>query len=383
VEQYPSEDAARSAVGGLVVEINSGDRRMYSNSMTVSQLSDHFEQRELGRDNTWRSYATKKSYHTYLKRWIVPHWGEYGLFQIRTVEVESWLRRLPLAKSSCAKLRNLMSVLFNHACRYELFDRNPIRFVRQSAKRRTAPTLLAPIEIKMLVEGLGLRERTLVLLAASTGLRESELFGLKWGDIDFAAGIMNVTRSVVYGIVGPCKTESSQKPVPLHPLLAENLAQWRERSVNRKSEDWIFPSRRYRGRKPCWGHAILRRYIRPAAKNQGIEKRIGWHTFSPDLRNTSEERRHRIQGDARADAAFFAAIHAGHLCTSDDAGQARCASGCGVANVPSRVEQRSRFRLRGESDLMQSTGEVSGRRTQMGRKTVPFLHPSVFLWNNA
>jgi hypothetical protein len=77
---------------------------MYSNSMTVAQLSDHFEQRELGRDNTWRSYATEKSYHTYLKRWIVPHWGEYGLFQITTVEVESWLRRLPLAKSSCAKI---------------------------------------------------------------------------------------------------------------------------------------------------------------------------------------------------------------------------------------------------------------------------------------
>ena len=82
------------------------------------------------------------------------------------------------------------------ACRYELFDRNPIRFVRQSAKRRTAPTLLAPIEIKMLVEGLGLRERTLVLLAASTGLRQSELFGLKWGDIDFAAGVMNVLPHV-------------------------------------------------------------------------------------------------------------------------------------------------------------------------------------------
>ena len=64
VEQYPSEDAARRAVVGLVAEINSGDRSVYSNSMTVSQLSDHFEQRELGRDNTWRSYATKKSYHT-------------------------------------------------------------------------------------------------------------------------------------------------------------------------------------------------------------------------------------------------------------------------------------------------------------------------------
>jgi len=93
VEQYPSEDAARRAVVGLVAEINSGDRSMYSNSMTVSQLSDHFEQRELGRDINWRSYATKKSYHTYLKRWIVPHWGEYGLFQIRTVEEQ--LREAP------------------------------------------------------------------------------------------------------------------------------------------------------------------------------------------------------------------------------------------------------------------------------------------------
>jgi hypothetical protein len=230
----------------------------------------------------------------------------------------------------------------------------------------------------MLVQGLGLRERTLVLLAASTGLRQSELFGLKWGDIDFAAGVMNVTRSVVYGIVGPCKTESSQKPVPLHPLLAENLAQWQERSGSRKSEDWVFPSRRDRGRKPCWGHAILRRYIRPAAKNQGIEKRIGWHTFRRTYA-TSEERRYRIQGDARADAAFFAAIHAGHLCSSDYAGQARCASGCGVANVPSWVEQRSRFRLRGESDLIQWTGEKSqGGGHRWGAKMCPFCTPLCF-----
>jgi len=55
---------------------------------------------------------------------------------------------LPFAKSSCAKIRNLMSVLFHHACRYELFDRNPIYLVRQSAKRRTPPAILVPAEIK-------------------------------------------------------------------------------------------------------------------------------------------------------------------------------------------------------------------------------------------
>src|SRR5258707_169583 len=120
-------------------------------------------------------------------------------------------------KAVVPKIRNLMSALFNHACRYELFDRNPIYLVRRSAKRRRAPTVLMPAEIKALVGSPCIRERTLVLPAVSTGLRQSELFGLKWSDIDLVQGTMNVTRSMVYGGVGPCKTESSQKPVPVHP----------------------------------------------------------------------------------------------------------------------------------------------------------------------
>jgi integrase len=187
---------------------------------------------------------------------------------------------LPLAKSSCAKIRGILSVLFNYACRHELFDRNPIRLVRQSAKRRTTPSVLTPAEIKALINGLGLRERTVVLLAASTGLRQSELFGLKWGDINFAQGTMNVTRSIVYGVVvGRCKTEFSQKPVPVHPTVLDALAKWREVCRYNKSDDWVFASRRHRGRKPISGQAILRKYIRPVAQNVGIQKRFGWHTF--------------------------------------------------------------------------------------------------------
>jgi hypothetical protein len=115
VERYPDEAAARSAVTVLLAEINSDKVRMSSRSITIAQLCDHFEQRELARDNTWRSYATKKTYHAYLTRWIRPHWRHYELAEIRTIQVESWLRCLPLAKSSCAEIRNLMSVLFNHS----------------------------------------------------------------------------------------------------------------------------------------------------------------------------------------------------------------------------------------------------------------------------
>jgi integrase len=279
IARYPNEAAARSAVTALLSEINSDKARMRAGSITVAQLCDHFEQRELARDNTWRSHATKKTYQTYLNRWVRPHWRHYELAEVRTIQVESWLRHLPLAKTSCAKIRNVLSVLFNHARRYELFDRNPIHLVRQSAKRRRTPTVLMPAEVRALVDNLGLRERTLVLLAVSTGLRQSEMFGLKWIDIDFSQGTMNVIRSIVYGVVGPCKTESSQKPVPLHPLVAEALLAWRKQSTYTNSCDWVFASRWNRGRHPFWGQAILRKYVRPVAEKLGIQKCIGWHTF--------------------------------------------------------------------------------------------------------
>ena len=277
--QYPDADSARKAVMGLLREISPNPLQRSSLPMTIAELCNHFVQRELTNENTWRSYSTKKAYKAYLKGWIIPHWGTAPLSEVRTTEVESWLRRLPLAKSSCAKIRGLLSVLFNHACRYEFFDRNPIRLVRQGAKRGSTPSVLTPAEIKVLLNGLDLRERALVLVAASTGLRQSELFAVKWGDIDFAQNTMNVTRSIVYGVVGPCKTEASQKPVPVHPTVLQTLDEWKQVCHYNKLDDWVFASKRHRGRKPIWGQAILRRYIRPVAQRAGIQKRFGWHTF--------------------------------------------------------------------------------------------------------
>ena len=279
VDQIPDQDAARKAACILVPELNARIGSSEPATMTVAQLCSHFDQRELCIANTWRSYSTKHIYKVYLRRWIIPKWSEYKLSEVRTVEVESWLRSLSIARSSCAKIRNVMSVLFNHACRYEFFDRNPIRLVRQSAKRKSAPVVLTPAEIRTLLEGLKIRERTLVFIVASTGIRQSELFALKWGDINSSAGTMNVARSIVHGFVGPCKTESSQKPVPIHPLVCEALVKWKEQSSYRQPEDWVFASRHSHGVKPYWGQAILQKYLRPAALELGIETRFGWHTF--------------------------------------------------------------------------------------------------------
>jgi integrase len=247
--------------------------------ITVEQICEHFEQRELRTGDSFRSFATVKTYRGYIRKWIKPRWGSRYLDEIKAVEVEAWLRRLPIARSSRAKIRSILSILFNHACRYELFDRNPMRYVRQGAKRRSAPEVLTAAEIKALVDHLPLRERTLVLLAAATGVRQSELFGLKWRDVDSKRGELSVIRSIVFGVVGRCKTESSQKPVPLHPLLGEALLTWKKTCKFTGVDGWIFASRLHKGRRPYWGASILRNYVRPVAASLDVQKRIGWHTF--------------------------------------------------------------------------------------------------------
>src|SRR5258708_34467351 len=143
----------------------------------------------------------------------MPRWGNYTLNRISAGEVELWLRSLTLAKSSCAKIRNIMSVLFNHGIRYEICKYNPIRLLRQGAKRKKFPTVLSASEVQQLIASLGLREGSLVLLDAGTGLRMSELFALKWRGINFQSKENSLTRSVVFSGSGPSKTEASQKPI--------------------------------------------------------------------------------------------------------------------------------------------------------------------------
>ena len=205
--------------------------------------------------------------------------GRYTLNSIRAGEIELWLRSLPLARSTCAKIRNVMSVLFNHGLRHELLDRNPVQWVRQSAKRKKIPAVLEIGEVQSLLGALDLRERTMVLLDVVTGLRASELFGLKWTDVNFKNNEISVTRSIVNQVIGSCKTEASQKPVPLDPLLAKTLCTWRAHTRYKTATDWVFASPYSQGRKPYWCQSLMRNRISLVARHVGITKKIGWHTF--------------------------------------------------------------------------------------------------------
>lgn len=172
-----------------------------------------------------------------------------------------------------------MSAVFSHALRFEITDKNPVTPVRQSAKRSNIPVILDVEELRRLFSELALRERAMIIVDALTGIRRSELMGLKWKDIDFIEGRIEITRSVVDQHVGDCKTEASRKPVVIDEHILNAFLAWRQESVYTSHEDWVWASPQLKGKQPLWLSTIMRYYIQPAAKRAGIQKTIGWHTF--------------------------------------------------------------------------------------------------------
>jgi integrase len=141
------------------------------------------------------------------------------------------------------------------------------------------PHILHVDEIKRLINNVASLLRLLIFLDVTTGLRQSELFGLRWSDLDFDNGEINVVRSIVHGVVSRCKTESSAKPIPMGPHLVDLLKEWRKVAPYRSADDWVFASKRAGGKRPIWGQSIMRKQIHPAVEKLGIKKRIGWQTF--------------------------------------------------------------------------------------------------------
>ncbi|HUS18091.1 MAG TPA: site-specific integrase, partial [Terriglobales bacterium] len=107
----------------------------------------------------------------------------------------------------------------------------------------------------------------------------SELLALKWSDIDFDNQQINISRGIVYGVVGKCKSKASAKPVPLDSALADALQLWKLATPFRGDDDWVFASPKLGGIKPLTPGMLLRWHLQPAAKMAGVEGSVGWHTF--------------------------------------------------------------------------------------------------------
>ena len=288
--EFRTESEVRRLIEPLKLRIN--EDQDTPAILSLGMVIQHYIATELQCEKPRLEYSTRSVCGLYLKNWILPRWEQTQLDRLKGIEVEKWLADLtvtdgadgtkPMANGTKAKLRNIMSALYSHAIRYGWVTTNPITTVRQSAKRQSIPDILTVAELGQMLGAMTLREYTLAVLDFGTGLRVSEMLALKWCDVDFEKSQIDVRRKIYHQQVGECKTEASQKPVPMDIFLADALLQWRSQTAYGGPDDWVFASPVMHGKQPYWPER-LRKIVQRTAKDLGIAKRIGWHTFRRTL----------------------------------------------------------------------------------------------------
>jgi integrase len=129
------------------------------------------------------------------------------------------------------------------AVRLQLLPRNvaDAAIPPKATKSKVKP--LTQDQLRTLLDAAkGDKLEALYVLAITTGMRQGELLGLQWKDIDLDAGTLRVNRSVYDGEIHPPKTEAGNRTIKLPKLALVALKQHRVSAAKQRIAEWVFPN---------------------------------------------------------------------------------------------------------------------------------------------
>ena len=227
-------------------------------------------------------FATQNKYRTQIKNHILPAFGELRLCDIDRPGVEEWLtaKATELGWWSRTDLKGVLSAIYTAARNWKLWSGdNPTEGVRVGRKMLVREKRLLTVEqMRLILAALSDRERFLVLILLGTGIRISEALGMRWADIDFAQGTLEIRRRWYRGDLsdeGCTKTESSTRRIQLGPLVSE----FAQRNPGPQAKDhFVFIGDD--GVLPPDDRDLLRFEFRPILKRLKLYyPGFGWHAF--------------------------------------------------------------------------------------------------------
>jgi integrase len=187
--------------------------------------------------------TTRVQYRQHANLHVVPLLGAVKLSQLTVPMVRAFEDKLAKTRSPVMVRKVLTSLgsILADAQERGLVAQNVVRGLRlqrrgRSAEQRQKSTLEVgvdiptPMEIRAIITALDqdTRWRPLLLTAIFTGLRASELRGLRWSDTDLKRGELRVRqRADRYSKLGPPKSKAGLRTVPLPPLLINVLRTWK------------------------------------------------------------------------------------------------------------------------------------------------------------
>jgi integrase len=168
---------------------------------------------------------------TLMRTRVLPAFGDRSLALITSTDIKAWIPDLTaagLAASTVRKCYQLVSRVLEEATHSGLIAVSPCRRVRLPTDERPEPVLLTPEQVEALADAIKPRYRSLVLIAAYTGLRWGELAGLRLPRVDFLRRRIHVAEILTEidgrHTFGPPKTKRSRAAVSMPGFLVEVLA---------------------------------------------------------------------------------------------------------------------------------------------------------------
>ena len=228
-----------------------------------------------------------EDYRDRIRLHLLPAFGSSPLAQVEPEQIERWIAEQRHAGASTTSIRHylsLMSSIFRYEIRRGRCRRNPISEADiPRPDQRVEIRYLTITELETLLaavpsDPLGLVERPIYATAAMTGLRRGELLALRWGDVDFPAGLLRVRRSYRKGRFDIPKTRSSARAVPFGLRVRTELEQHLARTSFGDVEDLVFGMPHSGG---VYDPSYMTKRFRAARRRAGLRP-VRFH----DLRHT-------------------------------------------------------------------------------------------------
>jgi integrase len=187
--------------------------------------------------------STYERYKQIVRQHLIPAIGQYQLQKLSPQHLQAFYKQkleTGLSPTTVICFHNLLHKALETAVRWNLIGRNPCDLVSPPSRKRfeMQPLTLPQIQ-QFLAAARGHRLEALFILALSTGMREGELLGLKWQDLDLEQGTLQVRRILIripgkgFEEAEP-KTEKGRRSIVLPAFTIEALKHHRLKQLEAK-----------------------------------------------------------------------------------------------------------------------------------------------------
>lgn len=234
--------------------------------------------------------TTRDRTHGVLRNYLLPQFGNMCFRQLTPMALQTYFSSFagsPLTYDSVDKIRDVLASVLTSARDYGLITSNPLENVKLPRPKRGKPHTMPYVTLEQFNAIVGLMPEpyaTMVYVAVWTGLRVSELIGLRWEDINPDHNTITIDERYCRGDWSVPKSAASAAEIPVHPSVIPRIMALKGMTVCQRAgrgkrvykvvksdgpTDLVFQS--LKDGKPMRDNNILTRHIKPAARQFGLD----------------------------------------------------------------------------------------------------------------